>query len=235
MTIALWCCLQAFEDERFLFRVNGGAFGRASFPVGNVEDVDVTNAGDVIFLGEKLRYVDLFDPGLGLSLELDVALGGGSRPGAPLHARTPLFGAYGALQLDRFDGDGDRDRNGNTIRPDDLRLTSAVGGLKVAGTVHERHFGELRLGAGATRYEEVEARFTSTSGVTVEGELFAASTAFLLEFRLRYGYRLGPLAFVVGMGIRANLGPEEGDGAGRSIEPGPLWLPELELGLQLGF
>lgn len=225
----------AYEDDRFLFRVDGGAFGRVSFPIGNVEDVDVTNAGEVIFLGEKLRYIDLFDPGVGLSLELDVMLSAPARPGAPLHTRPPLFGVYGALQLDRFGGDGDRDRNGNTIRPDDLRLLSGVAGVKIAGTVHEQHFGELRFGLGAARYEDVEARFTNTFGTTTRGELFDASTALLMEFRLRYGYRVGPVAFLFGLGLRVNLGPDEGGSAGRSIEPGPLWLPEFELGLQLGF
>lgn len=225
----------AYVDDRFLFRADAGAIGRLSFPIGNVEDVDVTNAGEVIFLGEKLRYIDLFDPGVGLSLELDVMLSERARPGASLHMRPPLFGVYGALQLDRFDGDGDRDDNGNTIRPDDLRLLSGVAGLKVAGTVHEQHFGELRVGVGATRYEDVEARFTNTFGTTTRAELIDASTAFLMEFRLRYGYRWGPVAFLFGFGLRVNLGPDEGGGAGPTIDPGPLWLPDLELGVQLGF
>lgn len=218
-----------------VFRVNVGAFGRVGFPVGAVESVDITNAGNVIFLGDKLRYSDLFDPAVGGSLEVDVAFRPERpRPGQPLHAQSPAFGAYAALHLDRFDGREEDDEAGTTIEPDTMRVVSGLVGAKVAGTVYDRHFGELKVGAGLAFYDAVDARFRGPSGIAAEGELFDDSRAFLMELRLRYGYRLGPIALLFGLGVRVNLGPDAGSGASSGIEPGPLWLLDLELGLQLG-
>jgi len=224
------------ETPDAVFRVNAGAFGRVGFPVGAVESVDITNAGNVIFLGDKLRYSDLFDPAVGVSVEFDVAFRPDRlRPGQPLHSQSPAFGAYAALHRDRFGGREEDDEAGTTIEPEDMRVRSGLVGVKVAGTVHDRHFGELKAGAGLAFYDAVDARFTGPSGIAAEGELFDDSRAFLMELRLRYGYRVGPVAFLFGFGARVNLGPDAGSGASSGIEPGPLWLVDLELGVQLGF
>lgn len=237
MALLALVLLQDFAvPEDPVFRVNAGAFGRVGFPIGAVESVDITNAGGVIFLGDKLRYSDLFDPAVGGSLELDVAFRPDRlRPGQPLHAQSPAFGAYAALHLDRFGGREEDDASGTTIEPETMRVLSGLVGAKVAGTVYDRHFGELKVGAGLAFYDAVDARFTGPSSLSVEGELFDDSRAFLMELRLRYGYRLGPAALLVGFGTRVNLGPDAGSGASSGIEPGPLWLLDLEVGLQLGF
>lgn len=236
MTLLALVLLQEFAvAEDPLFRVNVGAFGRVGFPIGAVESVDITNASDAIFLGDKLRYSDLFDPAVGGSLELDVAFRPEPvRPGRPLHTQSPAFGAYAAVHLDRFGGREEDDESGTTIEPETMRVVSALVGAKIAGTVYDRHFGEIRVGAGLAFYDAVDARFTGPSNLPVEGELFDDSRAFLMELRLRYGYRLGPVALLFGFGTRVNLGPDAGDGASSGIEPGPLWLLDLEVGLQLG-
>ena len=236
MSLLVLLLLQDFSvADDPVFKVNVGAFGRASLPIGAVESVDITNAGEVIFLGDKLRYSDLFDPGVGGSLEFDVAFRPEPvRPGRSLHSQSPAFGAYAALHLDRFGGREEDDEAGTRIEPDDLRIVSGLVGAKVAGTVHGRHFGELKAGAGLAFYDAVGARFTGPSGISTAGELFDDSRAFLAELRLRYGYRVGPAAFLLGFGLRVNLGPDAGAGASSGVEPGPLWLLDFELGLQLG-
>lgn len=240
MTLLLLALLQdasvRYETPDHVFTVNAGAFGRVGFPFGAVEEVDITNAGAVIFLGDRLRYSDLFDPAVGGSLEFDVAFRPDRlRPGQPLHLQSPAFGAYAAVHLDRFGGREEDDEAGTSIEPEDMRVVSGLLGAKIAGTVYDRHFGELKLGAGMAFYDQVDARFTGPSGVGATGELFDESRAFLMEVRLRYGYRLGPAAFLFGFGLRANMGPDAGSGASSGIEPGPLWLLDLEAGIQLGF
>ncbi len=234
-------CLPAGEIQYegpggdFLFRINAGAFGRGTLPLGWVEDARITRAGDVYYIEEHLRYLDLFKPGLGLSLEADAAVGPGAYPGEPLHAQTPAMGIYAAFHMDRFGGDGARDSEGNLLRPDDLAATSVVAGFKAAGTVFERHYGELKAGIGWLRYDAVRADFRAEAGGSFEGELLEKSDSPVFELRLRYGYRLGPLAFLFGFGLRVADGPDPGRDAAVSIDPGPLFLLDIELGIQAGF
>lgn len=221
--------LYATQSDGFRIGLAVGAQARLSLPLGEADEGDVFVAGNTIFIEETLDYSDLFDPGFGFSLEADLMV----RPLAPLGVspryRPADVGAYVAFGWDWYGGSSTRDESGTRIRPDDLRLPSIFVGVKGTGTVEENFYGDLRLGFGAVHYPSLEARF-EPGGL---GELFAESWEFAMEIRMHFGWKLGPLGVVFGMGGRLMAPPDAGRDS--RLDPGIFWTLDFELGAELGF
>lgn len=214
--------------------VCAGVQGRAVLPFGFVEDGFVTVVGNVVVIDDHLSYHDLFDPGLGVTLEFDILFRPPPpRPGGPPWEDTPAMGVYLAFERDRFGGDSAKDEAGVTIRPDDWDLTSVFAGFKAQGTVEGPLYGDVRVGLGWVSYPSLDADFSVQGGPSGRGELFAESDGLAFESRMHFGWRFGPLAFNFGFGGRFMIGPDAGPAM--SLDPGPLWTLELELGAELNF
>jgi hypothetical protein len=223
------------QSGPWTFGVSAGAQGRLVLPFGYLEDGFVDVVGNLVVVEDHLDYNDLFDPGVGLTLEFSVLFRPPPpRPGGPPWEDTPAMGIYVAFEQDWFGGDEATDDSGLRIEPDDWELTSIFAGFKAQGTVSGPLYGDLRLGLGWAKYPALDGDLTTPGGgITARGEIFEESDGFAFECRMHFGWRLGPLGFTFGFGGRFMDGPDAG--ASVSLETGPLWTLEFELGAELNF
>lgn len=224
------------------FAVDVGLHGRLSFPVGQLQDADniiITGGGGAtIIFDDHLRYRDLFDIGYGLALEAALLfIEPEQRRGGGMHSSAPTFGIYASIQADEFGGDSVSDAAGAKLRADDMRIYSALAGIKFAQSIDARWFGDARIGLGIARYEEVEGKLTGAGGLaSATGILFEATETWVFELRAHGGTRFGALAFVVGGGFRAIGQPDEGHGASSlDLSPETLYTFDIDVGVELGF
>jgi hypothetical protein len=220
-------------EESWSFGMTAAAQGRLVVPFGSLEDGFVTIYGNTIIVEDHLQYADLFDIGVGATFEADLLFHPKYHPGTPTFAQMPTMGAYVAVEYDHFGGDQEELDNDVWIEPEDLNLTSLFVGFKARGVVEGSLFGDLRMGLGAVLYPSVEADFRRPGLPAYRGELFEESRGFAWEFRMHFGWRAGPFAFVFGFGSRLMDGPD----AGRAVEldPGWIWTLEGEIGVEVGF
>lgn len=216
------------------FGMTVGAQARGSFPFGAADEGIVIISGNTITILDHLDYSDLFNPGLGFTLEVDLM----SRappppPGGLPWSRNPDAGGYVALEWDWFGGGQAEDEAGTTVRPDTLKITSVLVGFKAAGTVEGNFFGDARFGMGATHWPSLDGKFRPQGGPNFRTELFEETWAFAMELRMHFGWKLGPFAFVFGFGGRL-IGPPE-PGPTVDLDPDILWTFDLELGAEIGF
>lgn len=216
------------------FGFNVAAHGRLSLPFGAAGDVDAIVIGNTVIVFDHLRYNELFDPGFGASTEVDI-LFATSRGGHGAMDSDVRVGGYAALQGTWFDGQKETDEFGNSIEPEEMVLYSVLAGIKVAGRVSSTAFGELRIGFGMTRYEEVTATLRAPGGPGREETLIEQSERFTFESRMHGGVRFGPIAFVAGMGVRAIAGAESASNSVVEFDPQTLWILDFEVGIEIGF
>jgi len=211
-----------------------GAQARVAFPFGSADRGTVIASGNTIAILNRIDYSELLNPGLGFTLEADVmSKPPPPPPGGPPWERTPAMGGYVAFEWDWFGGSRMTDDVGSSIRPETLKLPSVLVGFKASGTVEGNFFGDLRFGLGAAHFPSLEATFQQQGGPEFRGELFADTWAFAMELRLHFGWHLGPMAFVFGLGGRLMSPPR----AGRNVnfDTGALFTFDLELGTEIGF
>ena len=211
-----------------------GLQGRLILPFGSLEDGYVDVIGNVVFIEDHLDYNDLFDVGLGLTLEADILF----RPpppriGGPPWEDTPAMGLYVVLERDWFGGESAEDGTGLRIEPDDWEITSVLVGFKAQGTIEGPFYGDVRVGLGWVEYPSLEADLRPNVGPGGRGELFAESGGLVMEGRMHFGGRVGPLGFLFGFGGRFLDGPDPGDDV--RLDPNAMWTLELELGAELNF
>jgi len=223
-----------FEAESFHIGVTLAAQGRVSLPFGSADRGTVIVSGNTITILNRLDYHDIFNVGWGFTLEGDVMW----RPPPP-HAEEPLWarpvemGGYAAFEFDWFKGSDTSDGSGTTLRPDDLRLPSIFVGFKAGGAVRDDFFGDVRVGLGAAHFRSLDARFRTPGGLDTRAELFADTWSFAMEARFHFGWDLGPLAIMFGMGGRLIAPPDRG--AGSTLDPQILWTIDFELGVEVHF
>jgi hypothetical protein len=221
--------LYATQSEDFRIGLTLGAQARASLPFGQADQGTIIVTGNTIFIEDTLDYSDLFNPGYGFTLEADLMF----KPWAPSDLeprfRPAAVGGFVAFEWDSFGGSSTRDRTGTAIRPETLRLPSVFVGVKGAGSVYEHFFGDLRFGLGGVHYPSLKAQFQPGG----EGELFAESWEFAMELRMHFGWKLGPVGLVFGMGGRLFTPPDPGRQS--TLDPGILWTLDFELGAEIGF
>jgi hypothetical protein len=221
--------LYATEVEGFRIGMSLGAQARASIPFGAADEGNILISGNTIFIGDHLSYLDLFNPGFGFSLEADLMF----RPIMPLGVdpryKPADLGPYVAFGWDWFSGSSTRDENGVRVEPDTLRLPTIMVGVKGTGTVEGNFYGDYRFGVGAAHWPSLDARFEPGG----KGELFAESWEFAMECRMHFGWKLGPLGVVFGMGGRLFAPPDPGRSS--TLDPGIFWTLDFELGAEIGF
>lgn len=231
------------ESESILFQagraqpnpdliLNAAVHGRFSIPFGTADRDVFTYAGGVFIVDQKLSWGDLFHPGWGLDLEVDVMFGDASGKG---RMRSPGFdyGAFVAVMVDEFSGGSVSDDQGNFIRAEPLAMATFLVGGKFIQTFEQPLFADARFGLGAVHYSAVEATFGGPGVTEFHDELFRDTWTFALDLRGHGGVRLGPLAITLGLGFRLLIPPD--GGARVSLDSGPLWVFDVDLGVELGF
>lgn len=222
------------ETERMRFGMAVSAQGRVAIPFGAVDRGDTFSSGNVIVIANRMSYLDLFDPGLGFTLEADfMARPPPPVPGGPPWERTPAMGAYVAFECDWFGGGDATDDFGMHISTETLRLPQVYVGFKAQGTVRDNFFGDLRFGLGAAHFPSLDAKFRPAGGPETTREFFQDTWAFAMELRMHFGWRAGPAAFLFGFGGRLITPPDEG--ATIEMNPAELWTLDFEVGVELGF
>ena len=221
-------------SDRMRFGMAISAQGRLSIPFGAVDRGDVFASGNVIVIANRMSYLELFEPGLGFTLEADLmARPPPPVPGGPPWERTPAMGGYVAFECDWFGGDAATDDLGTKISTETLRLPQVYVGFKAQGTIRDDFYGDLRFGLGAAHYPSLMAKFRPAVGPETEREFFQDGWTFAMELRMHFGVKAGPARFFFGFGGRLIAPPDEGDEI--SMDPAELWTFDLELGFELGF
>lgn len=189
-------------------------YGRVSFP----GDSDVTQDG--------VTYGDLFDPGLGFSIEGDFLVN---------LAHDWSVGGYLSIGWDTFQGVRNIDDFGDTLEPDTMDLFSVIAGGKAMGTFDRLFFWEGRIGLGYVHYDAVKADFI-LSGIPYRNqEFFKASDRAVFEMGGRIGMGTPHFGVDLGMGFRVMGGPSRGKDVTNFIDPEPLVTFMLELGVMIRF
>jgi len=220
--------------ERMRFGMSIAAQARVAIPFGAADAGSTFVSGNTIFIRNRMSYLDLFNPGLGFTLEADLMMRPPPPvPGGPPWERTPAMGGYAAFECDWFGGDSATDDFGTRVSPHTMRLPQVYVGFKAEGTVEGNFFGNLNFGLGAAHFPSVMARIQPAGQPGSDREFFQDTWAFAMELRSHFGWRAGPAAFVFGIGGRLIAPPTAG--ATVSIDPRILWTFDFELGLQLGF
>lgn len=206
-----------------------GAQARVSLPFGEADEGTIIVSGNTIFIEDTVDYSDLFNPGYGFTLEADLMFRPIAPPDLEPRYRPAALGGFVAFEWDFYGGSSTRDRAGTAIRPETLRLPSVFVGVKGSGLVYEHFFGDLRFGLGGVHYPSLKAQFQPGG----EGELFAESWEFAMELRMHFGWKLGPVGLVFGMGGRLFTPPDPGRDS--TLDPGIFWTIDFEVGAEIGF
>lgn len=222
------------DAVRMRFGMSVSAQARVAIPFGAADRGDSFVAGNVIVIQNRMSYLELFNPGLGFTLEADFM----ARPPPPVPGglpfeRTPAMGGYVAFECDWFGGDSETDDYGTRVSPDTLRLPQVYVGFKAEGTVRENFFGDLRVGLGAAHFPSLMAKVRPAGFPETEREFFQDGWTFAMEVRMHFGWRAGPVAFIFGFGGRLIAPPQPGPTI--SMDPTELWTLDFEAGVVIGF
>jgi hypothetical protein len=211
------------------------AHGRLAIPFGPA-DGDVRfvagGGGAVVVIDEHLSWAELFRPGWGGEVELDLFLGS-SRDSVFGPEASFRYGVYAALGVDHFEGDRESDGLGNSIETDDLDMATAIVGGKLVSSLGDGSRVDGRFGLGVVRYSDVDATFSGSGLGPVETEFLDETWTLVGECRFHWGVEIGPLSLVLGLGFRAQLPP--GEGASVDLSGGPFFTFDGDVGLELAF
>jgi hypothetical protein len=221
--------LYATQSDGFRIGLTLGAQARVSLPFGEADQGTIIISGNTVFIENTIDYSELFNVGTGFTLEADLMFRPLAPPEVAPRYRPTDLGGFVAFEWDSYGGSSTRDQTGTTIRPDALRIPSVFVGVKGAGWVYEHFFGDLRFGLGAVHYPSLKADFAPGG----RGELFAESWEFAMEIRMHFGWKLGPLGLVFGMGGRLLTPPSPGSQS--SLDPGILFTLDFDVGAEIGF
>lgn len=212
-----------------------GAHGRYSIPFG-AADSEIswasTGFGAFLHVDVDIAWTDLFHPGFGLDVELDLFIGR-ERPDPEGLRDVMRYGFYVSVSHDEYQGDDATEDDNRIDEVDDLELTSLIAGAKLESSMGPGAFLCGRFGLGVVRYSEVKATFSSPGTPTFRGELLDRTHTVVVELRMGGGLELGPVNFTAGMGFRLQLPPSEGSDI--DLDTGLFMAFDLEVGAEIGF
>ncbi len=206
------------------------AHARYSFPFGWADRNAVEYAG-VVFVSHSLSWNDLFDPGWGFDIELDLFFGGQPAP----QKGTPgsRFGVVALFERDTYGGNHLSGSLGGSIDVGDLTMSELlVGGVYQQG-LSPGVYTKGHIAVGAVHYSAVHATFSGLGFVQTRDELLADTWTIASDFRAEIGLRAGPIGVSFGIGLRIQAPPSEGTRV--SLNSGAFWTFDLNLGVDIGF
>jgi hypothetical protein len=216
------------NEEELVF--NLGLHARFSVPFGAADRSYATYPGGYYAVYNYLSWADLFNAGWGLELEADIFFG----QNGPGYNRHPGFN-YGValiLQADEFTGRNNTDSFGNTLSLDNMTATSLQIGVKMIHAQQSGFYLEGMIAVGAIHYSEVDGSFSGPAFVKFRDVIFEDTYTIASTFKGGGGYRVGPLGFVLDIGLRIMAPPNTGR---ISMNSGAFWTFDINLGVELGF
>jgi hypothetical protein len=206
------------------------AHGRYSIPFGAAERNSVVYAG-VVLVQQYVSWADLFDPGWGFDIEVDVYFGG---PKSPAKGEAgSRFGVVGIFERDTFGGDHIGSSLGGSVQVGDLSMEELlVGGVAYQG-LGPGVYTKGHVAVGAVHYSEVHATFSGLGILQTRDELLADTWTISSDFRAEIGLLAGPIGFSFGIGLRIQAPPSEGPRV--SLNSGAFWSFDLTLGVDIAF
>ncbi len=221
--------------ERVEFLPGLALHGRFIVPFGSADreiSAIAGGGGAVVVVDEHLSWADLFRPGWGAELELDLFTGR-SRDSVFGPEASFRYGAFAAAGLERYEGDRAGDGAGAAMDLEDLDLATFTLGGKIATSLGDGQRVEGRVGLGVVHTSEVDAVFSGGGAPAFRTEFLRDTWAPAIEFRGHWGVEFGPLALVLGLGFRAAVPPGEGDAV--DLSPGAFFTFDVDVGIELGF
>ena len=228
------------RDSGPKFGLSFGIEGRYSFPFGyanrDVYAVDNPAGGVTLLFDGNLRWNDMFSSGWGTSLIAEIitmqAGRGGSSSGGRGRGKFSA-GGYISFSQDQFSGQHNSDGFGNSFSLDDMTMNTYLVGATMYNDLGEGMFMDGRFGIGAVHYSAVSADYNFLFTPPFRGEFFEDTWNFALEVHGGTGFRLGPLAFTLGLGLRMLMPPSPSGTV--DIDSGILWTFDITLGIEIGF
>ena len=114
-----------------------------------------------------------------------------------------------------------------------MTMNTYLVGATMYNDLGEGMFMDGRFGIGAVHYSAVSADYNFAFSPPFRGEFFEDTWNFALEIHGGTGFRLGPLAFTLGFGLRMLMPPSESSTV--DIDSGILWTFDITLGVEIGF
>lgn len=212
--------------------INVAVHGRFVIPFGSADRDVFVYGGGVFLVDQHLSWADLFHPGWGFDVELDILPGDASGKGRQRQAGFD-YGGFLAVMIDQCPGSSVTDDVGNFIHPGNLDMNTILVGGKVIQTFDQGFFADGRFGIGAIHYSAVTATFGGPGIPDFHDELLRDTWTFAMDLRGHGGIRVGPLGLTMGLGFRLNVPPNGGSRV--SLDSGPLWIFDIDIGAELGF
>jgi hypothetical protein len=221
--------------------MSAGVRGQWSIPFGFASrDVAFisSGAGATLAIDSNLSWSDLFNPGWGAGLTVDLTMyrvgkGSGYDSGYGKSRGKVAMGGYLSINEVHYDGNSTSDSFNNSITPDQMVLSTAVIGPMIFQDMGDGAFAEGRFGIGVAHYSECGATYRAAPFAAVRGQLFEETWTLATEFKGAAGFQLGPLAVSLGIGAKLLLPPNRASGV--DLDPGLFWSFDVELGVDLGF
>jgi hypothetical protein len=212
------------------FGLTAGAKVRWTVPFG-AADRDLyyySSGGAVVYVDSYISWADLFDPGWGVELEVDVMLGWQREFG-----NISRYGIYVVVEQDEYYGDSVTGELGGRVKADDLTMSSVLVGAKMVHPIAENAVAGGRMGIGAVHYSQVMGEFSGPLITPFRDEFLEDTWTFAFEIRGQAGLKLGPLVLSLGLGLRINAPPRDGDIV--DFSSGAFWTFDVDLGAEIGF
>lgn len=217
------------------FGLNAGIHGRFSMPFGPAhrDEAFISGPGGaVVVIDQHLSWNEVFNPGWGAELEVDVYIAseGGSAFGRG--GGRMRYGGYIILSMDTYEGESVSEGSFK-MAMSDLDMTMIIAGGKVETPLGNKFFGDARAGIGVVHYSAVDATISGPLFNPFIAEFYEDTYTFAFEVRGHGGVELGPLQLVAGMGFRFLAPPDEGSSV--DLSSGLFYTWDLEIGVELGF
>ena len=169
----------------------------------------------------NLGYEDLFGSGWGVAMEGSILARGQGWD----------LGGFLSVGWDSFPGRKFTDDFGDSLKPDTMDIITVLVGFKGLYDLGHGFTMDTRVGLGAALYHPVDGTLI-LSGIPLEIEVFKATTAVAFDFGFRFGYTVDPVFFDLGLGVRLQGPPKNGDLDFNSAGPA---IVALEAGVGLRF
>jgi len=223
-------------SQKFLLSL--GIEGRWTTPFGyanrDVFYVDNPNGGLTLLFDSNLRWNDVFSSGWGTSFIAEVTMMQAGRGGGEGRGRGKFSaGVYVSFSQDHFSGDNVDDGRGNSFSVDDMTMNTYLVGGTMYQSMGDGAFMSGRLGLGAVHYAQVDAEYRFLFTQTFRSSFLDDTWNFAMEFQGGGGYRFGPIALTLGLGVRMLLPPDQGPTV--SLDSGIFWTFDITLGVEIGF
>jgi hypothetical protein len=205
--------------------------GRYTIPFGYADGDFYFYAGGggaAVYVDSYVSWADIFDPGWGAELEIEVFLGSERKYG-----RFTRFGFYLTAETDHFYGDTLTGPLNTRVAVGDMDMTSFIVGATVQHPVSDQMVSGGRAGIGAVHYTQVDADFSGNGFTPFTGEFLEETWTFAFEARVYGGVKLGPLMLSAGIGTRIYAPPHDGDVV--NLSSGAFWTFDIDLAATLGF